>query len=183
VANLDFSTCEKPDELLQLAWNAGVDRKVVIGIGSDAAALLLASEKTSLVTRFWPVPRPLEGVDRWAGNDSDQLAEGMRPFGSALVPGCVLGALVAHFLVAPFMSETAGLWALLVILVASIIGVGFVFKVLIERAVQRRAARLDETSAFAIVLEQVRQGMAASPKVVPIAIKLMRQKLAALATN
>lgn len=181
MADVDLSTCEQPDELVQLAWNAGLDRKAVIGAGSDAAALLLAGERHDLVKLFWPVPRPLEVIDRWADNTGSQIAEGIRPFGSALVPGCALGALVAHFLVAPHMSPNRGNWAMAAIIVASIIGLGVVFKILIEKAVQRRVAQLDETTALALMLEQLRRGMVACPKVVPIAVTQMRRRLEARA--
>ena len=178
MAAVDLNSTDQPDALIELAWKSGLDRRDVIRAGSDAAKLLLATERYDVVTRFWPVPRPLEAVDHWADNAGNEIAEGLRPFGSALVPGCVFGALVAHFLVAPFMSDYSGDWAMVFIIVASIIVIGFVFKLLIERTLKRRVAALDEQQAFDIVIDQLRRGKAASPRVIPIAVTRLKRRLA-----
>lgn len=171
--------CERPDSLIQLAWEAGLDKKAVIREGSDAAGLLLAGERSELITLFWPVPRPLEAVDRWSGNShpvTGATAE-LRPFASAVVPGTLLGSLVTQFLVAPWLSENGGLSALVLIIVASNAVVGVLFKVLIEGGLRRQVARLDEESALAIVLDQLRTGMAGHPAMVPRAVTRTRKEI------
>ena len=186
MAAVDFATCEQPDELILLAWNAGFDRKAVIREGSDAAQFLLPSgERAEVVILFWPVPRPLEAVDLWAGNPalSSRTSERIRPYASAVVPGCVLGSLISHFFVAPHLSESSAVTALAPIIVASIAVLGVVFKVLIDAALRRRAARLDEERALSIVLVHLRRGMAARPRLVPYAVKGLRRGLQMVATT
>jgi hypothetical protein len=167
--------CERPDSLIQLAWEAGLDKKAVIREGSDAARLLLAGEWTELLTLFWPVPRPLEAVDRWSENLRSRTTETLRPFASAVVPGTVLGSLAAHFWIAPWVSND-GL-TLVGSIVASFAIVGVLFKVLIEHGLRRQVARLDEESALAIVLEQLRAGMAMHPAMVPHAVTRTRKEI------
>jgi hypothetical protein len=171
--------CEHPDSLIQLAWEAGLDKKTVIREGSDAARLLLAGERTELLTLFWPVPRPLEAVDRWSENSHpvSGTAETVRPFASAVVPGTVLGSLATHVWVAPWLSDDGGRAALVGIIVASQAIIGVLFKVLIEHGLRRQVARLDEESALAIVLEQLRAGMAAHPAMVPRAVTRTRDEI------
>lgn len=182
MADVDFAKCEQPDELIQLAWNAGLDRKALVREGSDAARLLLAGERNEVVTLFWPVPRPLEAVDRWSENPrtATGTSETLRPFASAVVPGCVLGSLVTHFFVAASMSEDSGLTAQVWIIVASIAVLGVMFKVLVGVALRRRVARLDEESALNIVLDQLRRGMSVSPALVPRAVTWIHRALVAL---
>lgn len=177
MADLDFANIKQPDELIQRAWNAGLDRKLVIREGSDAARLLLAGERNEIVTLFWPVPRALEAVDRWSGNPHSAISESLRPFASAVVPGCVVGGFVSHFFVAPRLSEDEGLSALIWIIIASVVGLGIVFKVLIGMTLRQRASKLDDDTAFGIVLERLRRGMVVSPAVVPIATKFLRRGL------
>lgn len=181
MADVDLSKSEQPDELIQLAWNGGLDRKAVIREGVDAAGLLLAGERNEIATLFWPVPRPLEAVDRWSENPHPDppVTEKLRPFASAVVPGCVLGALVTHFFVAPRMSEDSSLSALVWVMLAAIAVLGIVFKVLIAAALRRRALRLDEETALAIVLEQLRLGMIVNAALVPRACVWIRRGLAA----
>jgi len=181
VADADFAKCEQPDELIQLAWNAGFDRKAVIREGVDAAGLLLAGERNEIATLFWPVPRPLEAVDRWSENPHPDppVTEKLRPYASAVVPGCVVGAVVTYLVVAPRISEDSSLTALVWIMVASIAVLGVVFKLLIEATLRRRVARLDEETALGIVLEQLRLGMIANAALVPRACVWIRRGLTA----
>ena len=178
--DVDLAKSDQPDELIQLAWNAGLDKKTVIREGSDAARFLLAGERNEIVTLFWPVPRPLEAVDRWSNNSRDATgtSEAVRPFASAVVPGCALGFLVTRLLVAPRMPQSEGLAALLVIILASIVALGVIFKLLIGAALRRQVAQLDDEKARDIVLDQLRRGMVVSPAVVPIAVKGLRRGLA-----
>jgi hypothetical protein len=180
VADVDFATCEQPDQLIQLAWNAGLDKKAVIREGIDAAGLLLAGERNNITTLFWPVPRPLEAADRWSENThaAPPLAEKMRPYTSAIVPGCVLGVLVTQLFVQPRTSQDHALTALVWIIPVWIAILGVVFKVLIEAAVRRQVARLDEDRALAIVLEQLRLGMTVNAGLVPRACVWIRRGLA-----
>ncbi|MEO7096848.1 MAG: hypothetical protein ABI175_26555, partial [Polyangiales bacterium] len=166
-------------ELIQLAWNAGLDRKMVISEGTDAAMLLLAGERNQIATLFWPVPRPLEAVARWSENPRPVagISETMRPFASAVLPGCVVGYLVTRVLFASHISEGRALLALVGIIVASIIVIGLMFQVLIGASLRRQAARLDEASALAIVLEQLRLGMTVNAALVPRAVVWIRRAL------
>jgi hypothetical protein len=170
--------CERPDSLIQLAWEAGLDKKAVIREGSDAARLLLAGERTELLTLFWPVPRPLEAVDRWSENLRSRTTETLRPFASAVVPGNVLGSLAAHFCFIPWLSHDGGVTALVLCSIASSFAIiGVLFGVLIEHGLRRRVARLDEKSALALVLDQLRAGMAAHPALVPHAVTRTRKEI------
>lgn len=180
MADVDFANCEQPDELIQLAWNAGLDRKVVIREGLDAAGLLLAGERNQIVTLFWPAPRPLEAVERWSENPNQDpaISEKLRPFASAVIPGCVVGAVATHFFVAPRMSVDSGLTALVWIILGSIALIGVVFKVMIAAMLRRQAARLDEEAALGIVLEQLRLGMIVNSALVPRACVWIRRGLA-----
>ncbi len=180
VAAVDFAKCEQPDELIQLAWNAGLDRKAVIREGVDAAGLLLASELNTNITLFWPVPRPLEAVDRWCENPhaNPPLGPALRPHASAVVPSCVLGGVVSHFFVAPRMPEGPGLnLAIVGIIAATFAVLGVVFKLLIDATLRRQVARLDEETALGIVLEQLRLGMMRDPRLVPLVCKWIRRGL------
>ena len=78
------------------------------------------------------------------------------------------------------LSYDRGLTALVWIIVASIIGLGIVFKVLIGMTLRRRVARLDEASALNIVLEQLRLGMVVNPALVPRAVTWIRREIDAL---
>jgi hypothetical protein len=177
VTDTDLTNVEQPDELIQRAWNAGFDKKAVIREGVNAAGLLLAGERNEMVTLFWPAPRPLEAVDLWSENPYPDPAttEKLRPFASAVIPGCVVGAVVTHFFVAPRMSEDSGLTALVWVIVASIAVIGVLFKVLIAATLRRRAARLDEETAFGIMLDQLRLGMTVNPQLVPRACVWIRR--------
>ncbi len=182
MTDTDLTTVEEPDVLIQRAWNAGYDRKAVIREGVSAAGLLLAGERNHLVTLFWPVPRPLEAVDLWSENPYPDPAttEKLRPYASAVIPGCVVGAVFTHLVVAPRMSEDNGYTALVWIIVASIVVIGVLFKVLIAASLRRRAARLDEDTAFGIVLEQLRLGMTVNPQLVPRACVWIQRGIARL---
>jgi hypothetical protein len=179
VVDADLERCEQPDELILFAYSSGRDKKAVIRGGLGTAMIL--GGRSDLVDLYWPVPGPLEAVDRWSGYGSDVVAlrVKVRPFASAVVPGCVLGALVSDFFVAPHLSKEVGLYALSGILVASIIVLGFVFKVLAELVVRRRTARLDEDSAVAIVLDHLRRGMAKNPALARLLLKGMRDSIVA----
>ena len=166
--------------LIQRAWSAGLDKKAVIREGVNAAAFLLDGERNVMVTLFWPVPRPLEAVDLWSENPFPDPAttEKVRPFASAVIPGCVVGALFTYLVVAPRVSEDTALHALVWIIVASIAVIGVLFKVLIAATLRRRAARLDEDTAFGIMLEQLRLGMTVNPQLVPRACVWIRRGIA-----
>lgn len=180
MADVDFTKVEQPDELIQLAWHAGFDRKAVIREGSDAAHLLFVNVESDLRTLFWPVPRRLEAVDRWSENARPVtgVSESLRPFASAVIPGCVLGSLITWFLVAPRVSEDHALTAMTWIIVASTAVLGIVLKVWIGATLRRQAARLDEEAALKIVLDELRAGMIACPEVVPRAVTRIRRGLA-----
>lgn len=182
MADIDFATCDRPDELIRLAWSAGLDRKAVIRAGAGAAGLLLATERNGLITLFWPVPRPLEAVDRWCENGRARAGpagnERMRPNASAVVPGCVLGAVATQWFVAPHLSRPHAELALLLICLASSAVLGVVFRAMIEATLRRRTARLDEEAALAIVLEQLRLGMVTSAALAPRACVWIRRDLA-----
>jgi hypothetical protein len=173
VADVDFATCEQPDELIQLAWNAGLDRMLVIREGTDAAGLLLASEREKLVALFWPVPRRLEAVRRWSENPSRQedINAGLRPWASAVVPGCIGGALVANAL-------DGGEMVIVGMIVAMNVVLGVVFKVMIGTIQRWRVARLDEDAALAIVLDALRAGMTRTPPRIPRACEWIRDGFA-----
>ena len=178
MADVDFAKVEQPDELIQLAWNAGLDKKAVIREGSFAASML--DSRSDAAELFWPVPHVLEAVDRWVGaaRASTSINGPLRPFASSLVPSCVLGYLITHYFVAPRMSEHAGLTAEVLIIIASNIVLGVVFKILIEVTVRRWASRLDEERALVIVLRLLRRGMVKRPKLVPHTVKWIREGLA-----
>ncbi|MBA3460766.1 MAG: hypothetical protein H0T46_12435 [Deltaproteobacteria bacterium] len=170
---------EQPDELILHAWNGGIDRMSVIREGTDAARLLLAGERNELATLFWPVPRPLEAVSRWSGNSRPVagVSEGLRPFASAVVPGCIVGALVAHFVVTPHVSELGAKTAMVLVIVATIVVVGVLLKVLIGARVKRQVARLDEEAALAIVVAALRAGMKRNPARISRACEWIRRGL------
>lgn len=178
----DFATCEQPDQLIQLAWAAGLDRKAVIREGVDAARLLRASERGEFVTLFWPVPHRLEAVDRWSENPRPDppAAERLRPFASAVIPGCVVGALVAHLAVAPHVPAGLATTALVAVIVAANVVFGALFTALIARALRRQVARLDEAVALAIVLDELRLGAIKNAAFVPRACVWIRRGLAQL---
>lgn len=180
MADVDFAACERPDELIRLAWAAGLDRKAVIREGADAAMLLLAGEHSEIVTLFWPVPRPLEAVDRWSENSRQAAgtAEQLRPFASAVVPSCVLGSLVTHLVVAPRMAEASALIVMVGIIAASFAVIGGASRLLIDAALRRQVARLDEDAALAVVLAQLRRGMVVNAALVPRACVWIRRGLA-----
>lgn len=179
VPDADLTKTEQPDELIQLAWNAGLDKKTVIREGTDAAMLLLAGERNDLATLFWPVPRPLEAVARWSENPRPVAGtlEKLRPWASAVIPGCVIGYLVTRLFIAPRMSEGGGLTALVWTIAASFVAVGVVLQVWLAAALRRQAARLDDEAALAIVLEQLRLGMTVNAALVPRAVTWIRRGL------
>jgi len=180
VADVDFTKVEQPDELIRLAWNTGLDRKAVLREGTDAAGLLLAGERDHFTTLFWPVPRPLEAVGRWSGSPRPVagLAEGLRPYASAVVPGCVLGALVGHFLVMPRVSADSVAITLTLVIAATTAVLGIVLKLLIGAIQNRRIARLDDEAALAIVLDALRAGMKRNAARIPRACEWIREGLA-----
>ena len=100
--------------------------------------------------------------------------------GDLVVPGCVLGFVITRALVTLRSWQDSNLSALVWIIVASIVALGLVFKALIAVALRRRAARLDEDSAFAIVLEQLRLGMIKNPALAPRATTWIRREIEAL---
>jgi hypothetical protein len=174
-----LARCERPDELIQIAWDAGLDRRQVIRAGADAASTLFADERTQNLTLFWPVPRPLEGVDRWLGVVRPIKAGTyrQRPFASAVWPGAVLGYLTDHFVTASRLSGETRWIAMGLISVGWVVVVGAVLKVLIEASLRRQASRLDEDKALARVLEQLRIGMTRHPLRASDAAKRARNQL------
>jgi hypothetical protein len=180
VPAVDLTKSEQPDELIQLAWNAGLDKKTVISEGTDAAMLLLAGERNQIATLFWPAPRPLEAVALWSENPRPiaGISENLRPFASAVLPGCVVGYLLARGVFASRISEGSSLLALVGIIVASIVIIGFMFQKLIGASLRRQVAKLDEEAALAIVLEQLRLGMTVNAALVPRAVVWIRRALA-----
>ena len=170
VADVDFTKVEQPDELIQLAWNAGLDRKAVIREGTNAASLLIAGDRTQLATLLWPVPRPLEAIRRWSQNSRPVAgaSESLRPFASAIIPACIVGYVGTRLL-------DGGSSMMVAIIAASVAVIGLVLKILIDAAVRRRAARLDEEAALAVVLEQLRRGMTTNTALVPIAVTWLRR--------
>lgn len=170
---MDSGKVDQPDELIQLAWSTGLDKKTVIREGTDAARLLLAGERNELVTLFWPVPRRLEAVSVWSGNRRPiaGITEGMRPFASAVVPACVAGGLIAHF------ASMSGTIAIVGMIAAIFIALGLVLKVLIGATIKRRVAKLDDDAALAIVLDALRAGMKRTPARIPRACEWLREGL------
>jgi hypothetical protein len=168
---VDLASCEQPDELVRLAWSSGSDRRSVIREGTAAARLLLAGQRDELATLFWPVPRRLEAVRRWSGDPRVGVAEGLRPQASAVVPGCIGGALVAYAL-------DARPWAIVALIVATTALLGVVLKLLIAASLRRQVARLDEAAALAIVLDALRAGMRRNPARIPRACAWIREGLA-----
>lgn len=179
VTDVEHTSVERLDELIHRTWDAGGDRKMVLRSGISAARLLL-SETSDLVTLFWPVPRPLEFLDRWLGTTrpaGGAMAAG-RPIGSALVPGCALGAVVTHLVVRPHVGDDHELTVMPWIILASIAVLAGVFKLLIEATFRRRLARLDDETALAILLAQVQRGVRMAPRLVPEACEWFRNGLA-----
>ncbi len=178
-----MARCERPDWLLRLAWEAGFDKRALIREGADAANLLLASELQHNLELFWPVPRPLEAVDRWSENStpSNDITTGLRHQASAVVPGALIGGLLSHFVVAPRMSGYSAELLMVLSVVAAFAVVAVLFKILIAAALRRQIARLDEESAFAIVLDQLRVGMARKPTLIPRATLRITRGLKLLA--
>ncbi|MCC6997842.1 MAG: hypothetical protein IT370_24720 [Deltaproteobacteria bacterium] len=173
MADVDFATCQQPDELIQLAWNAGHDRTKVIREGTDAARYLLAGERNDFVNLFWPVPRRLEAVRLWSGNHS-RLADievESRPFASAVIPACIAGGLTAHFL------AISGTLAIVGMIAAMFVVLGLVLRVLIGATIKRWVAQLDDDAALAIVLDALRAGMKRTPARIPRACERIRDGL------
>lgn len=177
---MDLATCEQPDELIQLAWNAGFDRKLVLREGTDAARYLLAGERDELSTLFWPVPRRLEAVSLWSGNSRPAagVPEELRPFASAVVPACIAGGLLAHFVVLPRAPALGATTTITGVIVATFALLGAVQKVLIRASLRRQVARLDEDSALSIVLDALRRGMRRNAARIPRACVWIREGLA-----
>lgn len=163
----------QPDELIQLAWNTGHDKKRVIREGTDAARLLLAGELNDLVVLFWPVPRRLEAVSVWSQNRSSIAAinEGMRPFASAVIPACIIGSVLAHVF-------ALGALSIVGVIAMTFVALGFVLKVWIGASIERQVARLDDDAALAIVLDELRAGMRRTPARIPRACEWIRKGLA-----
>jgi hypothetical protein len=172
-----FDECDRPDAMLELAWASGLDRRAVIREGADAARLLLAGELESFLELFWPFPRPLEPVDLWSENDVSKINVGLRPHASAVIPGCLAGMMISWLVVAPRVSGLAANALILVTCLVCIGILGFALNPLIARSLRRRVAALDDERAFAIVLEQLRAGMARSPKLVPYVTKSTAKSL------
>ncbi len=176
--NEALSRCEKLDELIQIAWDAGLDRKAVIREGSFIAQMFAGGgELDSVVTLFWPVPRPLEVVDRWSEASRLGHEEKLRPFASAVVPGTVFGGLVSHYVVAPDLSKLVGQLVLTAIVVASIALLGLVLQRVIGLVLARRAATLDEDTALILVLVRLRGGVLRKPRLVPFMLPRLRKAL------
>ncbi len=175
-------TCERPDWLVRLAWDAGLERRALIEEGLECAIRLHATDWNGNVALFWPVPRPLEAVEVWCGRRSvlTQMSEGSRPHASAIVPGCVIGAVISTVFVSPRLTGLPGELAICAVCVAAVGALGLLFKVLIDATLRRQVARLDEERAFAIVLEQIRVGMKTSPLRVPRVTEVLARQLAKL---
>ncbi len=178
VPDADLTKTEQPDELIQLAWNAGLDKKAVIREGTDAAMLLLSSASAATCSLLlWC--HNTEAVARWSENPRPVAGtlEKLRPWASAVIPSCVIGYLVTRLFIAPRMSEDGGLTALVWTIVASFVAVGIVLQVLLAASLRRQAARLDDEAALAIVLEQLRLGMTVNAALVPRAVTWIRRGL------
>ena len=177
---MDLATSERPDELILRGWSAGLDRKAVLREGTDAARYLLAGERDELSRLFWPVPRRLEAVSLWTENwhPVTGVPEELRPFASAVVPACIAGALLAHYVVlprAPALGETMTITG---VIVATYALLGAVQKVLIRASLRRQVARLDEDTALGIVLDALRRGMRRTAARIPRACERIREGLA-----
>jgi hypothetical protein len=89
---------------------------------------------------------------------------------SAVVPGCIVGALLATVL-------DSGRLAMVGVIVATIAVIGVVLKVLIGASLKRQVARLDEEAALAIVLDALRTGMRRNAALIPRACVWIRRGL------
>jgi Flp pilus assembly protein TadB len=171
-----IAACDRPDWLVQLAWEVA-DHKNAVRIGLGAAQL--SSRASDTLWLFNPNPNRLETVAAWAGDDGDAVERSSavaRALSLAGVPAVALSYGIATVFVPGSWYGIRALW-----FVVSILVLEMVFTVAVRRSlaaiVRRRAAQLDERAALDIVLDEVRKGTAANPQLVPIVLKSTGSRL------
>jgi hypothetical protein len=170
-----ISACNRPDWLVQLAWEVA-DHETAVRIGLGAAQLLSTASDTLWL--FNPNPNRLETIAAWGGDDDGEI-ERSSAFGRAVVLAGFPAAALAYILVTMLVPEE---WAskYVLSLVGSIFVLEVVFTVVVRwvlaAIVRRRAARLDDRAALGIVLDEVRKGTA-NPQLVPIVLKSTGSRL------
>jgi hypothetical protein len=167
-----IAACTRPDWLIQLAFDA-IDHKVAIRIGSGAARML--TNRSDTLWLFNPNPNPLETVDAWAASEGDLpdylRSNSIRAITLATIPAGGLGYLCQR-IVAHGAWTAASVVTYLALILALEVVLALLFRVALAGIVRRRAARLDDHAALAIVLDELREGAAASPRLVPIVMKV-----------
>ena len=177
-----IDACDRPDWLVQLAWEAA-DPKEAVRIGLGAARL--SSRASDTLWLFNPNPDRLETIAAWAEDDDDEIARSSA-FARSFILASFPAVALAYFLVSALVTEA---WTAKYVLslVGSIVALEIVFTSLVRRTlnaiVRRRAARLDGSSALAIVLDEVRKGIAAEPRFAPIVVKSTGNRLRRLLSS
>ncbi len=165
-----LAACDKPEWLVQLAWEMA-DHKTAVRIGLGAAQLLSTASDTRWL--FVPNPDRLETVAAWVGDNGDEIERSSDLARAAVLasfPAIALAAVIVKILVP---NTWDGMKALS--LVGSIFVLEVMFTVIVRWSlaaiVRRRAAQLDDRAALDIVLDEIRKGTAANPQLVPIVLK------------
>ncbi len=143
-----IQACDRPDVALQLAFHATDNRKGVIRLASNTLPVLRNEGLVAgLIT---PYPSVREAVDVYADNGSRISAA--NSVGRAFLFGTILALALAYVI---DRAEVFGAHAFRPAFFVLTPVLTVLVRTLFASLVRRRAAQLDDESAFSIVLSQV----------------------------
>jgi hypothetical protein len=143
-----IKACERPDVALQLAFDATDNRKAIIRSAANILPLLRAEGFVAgLIT---PYPSAREAVDVYANNTTRVSAA--NSVGRAAILGTTLAFAVAYVI---HLSNVFGQHAFRVVFFVLTALLIALIRTTFAWIVRRRAAQLDDVSAFSIVMSQV----------------------------
>lgn len=169
-----INNCDRPDWALQLAFEATDDRKAVIRYAANLVPGL--TEEGDVASLITPYPSVRESIDVYADNE-DRVSV-VHAHARALILGTCLGASLSFVFNRYVWVEALGhrsvdRFALLITvpLMIALVRVSFAW------IVRRRAARFDDESAFATIIDMVTRAADKHPERVPKRMKFLRRKL------
>lgn len=162
--------CDRPDWALRLAFEATDNRKAVIRYGANIIDSLKGGGNLAL-DLVRPYPNALEAIDVYADNDA--RVSKVIAHGRALILGTCLAGPIAYLVERhgwPDISFQRAFFLLVPLLTLLIRGA-------MALLVRWRAARLDDDSAFAVVLRRVVRAADKHPMNVPNTMRFLRRNL------
>lgn len=157
-AGVELEEAERPDQAIRLAFERATDRKAVIRQGVAVARYIRGSRTGIALITPWPTP--YEAIDVWAGS-TDSVSRSLSN-ARAVIVATIIGVPSTYA-----ACDHRALFLVVFVLAA-------IIRLSIAWVVRRRAARLDEDSALALVLALIAEGTNRRPRHAARVMKYLR---------